>query len=63
MPYAYLVVAHVGLGDDAAARAAARRLRAMAPSFSAGSFVRMDLFRAPLTERIVEALRRAGIPG
>ncbi|HET9069466.1 MAG TPA: winged helix-turn-helix domain-containing protein [Amaricoccus sp.] len=63
VPYAYLVAAHVGLGDEASARAAARRLLAVAPAFTAGGFARMDNFRAPLTERIVGALLRIGIPG
>jgi TolB-like protein len=61
-PYAYLVAGHVNLGNLDAANAAARRLLEIAPAFSIDGFARMDLFRAPLMEGIVAALRQAELP-
>ena len=61
--HAYLVASHVNLGRLDAARAAAQRLLEIAPGFTIGGFVRMDLFRAPaLMEAVRAALRKAGLP-
>lgn len=61
-PYAFLVASHVNLGNFNAARAAARRLLEIAPAFSINGFARMGLFREPLMEGIVAALRKAELP-
>jgi len=60
--HAYLVASQVGLGDMPSARAAARRLLEIAPTFTVDAFVQMDLFRAPLMEGLATALRKAGLP-
>ena len=62
MPYAYLVAGQVNLGNLEAAQAAVGRLLEVAPGFSVAGFARMNLFRAPLMERITTALREAGLP-
>ena len=46
--HAYLVASHVKLGNLAPARTAAQRLLEIAPGFTVGGFVRMDLFRPSL---------------
>jgi TolB-like protein len=60
--HAYLVAAHVRLGEIDAARAAARRLLEVAPSFSIRDFARMALFRAPLMEGLTASLRQVHLP-
>ena len=60
--YAYLVAAHVGLGDLEAAQRAAARLLAVAPGFTVAGFARMNVFRRERTEGIAGALVRAGLP-
>jgi TolB-like protein len=60
--HAYLVASLVELGRIDAAKAAAIRLLEIAPTFSVSGFVRMNLFRASLTEAIAAALRRADVP-
>jgi len=60
--HAYLVASLVELGQRDAAEAAASRLLEIAPAFSVNGFVRMNLFRASLTEAIASALRQAGLP-
>jgi tetratricopeptide (TPR) repeat protein len=62
VPYAYLAAGHVGLGDIDAARLAVRRLLEVGPRFSVSGFVRMELFRPPLTAALAAALTRAGLP-
>ena len=62
VPYAYLVASHANLGDLEAARAAARRLLEVAPSFTIDGFVRMALFRPPLMAGLAASLRKAGLP-
>jgi TolB-like protein len=62
VPHAYLVASLVGLGNTEGARAAALRLLEVSPAFTVDSFVRMDLFRTPLMERLAAALRTAGLP-
>ncbi len=61
-PYVYLVASLVNLGNFEAANAAARRLLEIAPAFSIDGFARMGLFRAPLMDGIVAALRKAELP-
>ena len=60
--HAYLVASHVGLGDLETARSAARRLLEVAPDFSVGGFVRMNLFRPSLMDALAAALRMARLP-
>ena len=62
MLHAYLVASHVNLGHLDAARAAAQRLLEIAPGFTIGAFVRMDLLRPALMEALAAALRKAGLP-
>lgn len=60
--YAYLVVAHVRLGNQIAARTVANRLLEVAPGFSVTAFARKDLYRPPLMAGLVAALREAEMP-
>ena len=60
--HAYLVASQVNLGNLAAARAAAQQLLEIAPDFTVGGFVRMDLFRPALMQALGAALRKAGLP-
>jgi TolB-like protein len=62
IPFVFLVVAHVKLGDLAAARTAARQLLDVAPGFTIGGFARMDQFRPPLMADLTRALLDAGVP-
>ncbi|MBB6411916.1 adenylate/guanylate cyclase domain-containing protein [Mesorhizobium sangaii] len=60
--HATVVASYVNLGRLEAARAAAARLLEVAPGWTIGSFVRMELTRPQLMEGFASALRKAGLP-
>ncbi|WP_064692762.1 adenylate/guanylate cyclase domain-containing protein [Rhizobium aegyptiacum] len=60
--HASLVASHANLGRLEAARAAAGRLLEVAPGWTIGEFVRMDVVRPQLMDGLASALRKAGLP-
>jgi TolB-like protein len=62
VPYAYLVAAHVYLGNLDEARDVSLRLLEVAPGFSIGALERMKVFRPALMGKLTEALRRMQLP-
>ena len=60
--HASLVASHANLDRLDQARAAAGRLLEMAPGWTIGGFVRMDLVRPHLMDGFATALRKAGLP-
>jgi adenylate cyclase len=60
--HATLVAGYANLDRLDAARAAAARLLEIAPAWTIGGFVRMDLVRPELMDGFAVALRKAGLP-
>lgn len=60
--HASLVASYANLGRLDEARAAAARLIEVAPGWTIGQFVRMDVVRPELMENLAAALRKAGLP-
>jgi TolB-like protein len=60
--HAYLAAAQANRGDAEAAAFARARLLEIAPGFTIGGFLRMDVFRTGVMEALAAALRRAGLP-
>jgi hypothetical protein len=58
VPYAYLVAAHVNLGEPDAAAVAMRRLLDVEPAFTVEGFARTVRYPPALLVRLVEALAR-----
>lgn len=60
--HASLVASYAYLDRMDAARKAAERLQEIAPDRTVGTFMRMDVVRPPLMERLGAALLKAGLP-
>ncbi|WP_106796422.1 adenylate/guanylate cyclase domain-containing protein [Rhizobium sp. H4] len=60
--HASLVASYANLHRLEAARAAAARLLKVAPDWTIGGFVRMDVVRPQLMKGLASALRKAGLP-
>jgi DNA-binding winged helix-turn-helix (wHTH) protein/tetratricopeptide (TPR) repeat protein len=60
--HAYLAAAQAHLGDTEAAAFAAARLLEIAPGFTIGGFVRMDVLRNETAQALSIGLRLAGLP-
>ncbi|EHK55315.1 adenylate/guanylate cyclase domain-containing protein [Allomesorhizobium alhagi] len=60
--HATLVASHASLDRLDAARVAAARLLEVAPGWTIGGFVKMDLVRPHLMDELAGALRKAGLP-
>ena len=60
--HATLAASQADLGRTDAARTAAARLLEVAPNWTIGGFMRMELVRPELMERFAVALRKAGLP-
>ena len=58
MPYAYLVAAHVDLGEPDAAAVAMRRLLDVELAFTVEGFARTERYPPALLDRLVAALAR-----
>jgi hypothetical protein len=56
--YAYLVAAHVNLGEPDAAAVAMRRLLDVEPAFTVEGFARTERYPPALLDRLVAALAR-----
>jgi hypothetical protein len=56
------VASHASLDRLDAARVAAARLLEVAPGWTIGGFVKMDLVRPHLMDELAGALRKAGLP-
>jgi hypothetical protein len=64
-PYAYVVqsVACAFAGKEEESRLAIDRLRKLYPTFSLNDFISHELYREPADlERVVTALKKAGLP-
>ena len=62
VPYAYLIAAHVNMGNLVQAGSVAARLLEVAPEFSIKKLERMNVFRPALTDRLTSALRKVNVP-
>ncbi|MBY5839642.1 adenylate/guanylate cyclase domain-containing protein [Rhizobium leguminosarum] len=60
--HASLVASYANLDRVSEAKAAGRRLLEIAPGWTIGQFVRMDVVRPQLMEALAAALRKAGLP-
>ncbi|MDK1373477.1 MULTISPECIES: adenylate/guanylate cyclase domain-containing protein [unclassified Sinorhizobium] len=60
--YAYLAAAYVELSNFDAARAAAKRLIELAPSFTINAFTRMGPFRPASMQSLANALKKIPLP-
>ena len=60
--HALLVASHAEIDNLDAAQAAVRRLLEAAPDFTLSGFVRMDVWRPHIMDRVAASLRKAGVP-